>query len=414
MTFVSILSIGNELLIGQTINTNAAWLGKQLEEHGLQVNQCVTVGDTPEAILSALNYLQSISDVIITTGGLGPTNDDISKKVIADWCGEVLVHNDDLWSLLAQKFKDDSARLERNKSAALVPTKAMVLANHIGTASGLVVHKEQTSIILLPGVPIEMKSIMSEGGGIQYLKDKYVGSQRHQMHWLVASIGESKLSVLLTDFEKSLPKNALLAYLPSSGYIKLRITFQLENEADLKITKLHIAKKLEAIIWPYMVAIGDSSLEAYLGTQLVNKKMNMATAESCTGGRIAHLITSVAGSSAYFNGSVVAYQNSVKTEVLKVPQQILEEYGAVSKQAVEYMLKGVLDLQAADCGIAISGIAGPSGATSNKPVGTVWIAVGNHKDMYVECYTISTDRTVNITTSSNLALVQLNWWLQDA
>ncbi|GMQ82475.1 MAG: competence/damage-inducible protein A [Rhodothermia bacterium] len=373
-----ILTIGDELLIGQVSNTNATWIAEKLTAHGVTVRQIVTVGDSEQAIRDGLNDVLSNTDLIIVTGGLGPTHDDITKVVIADHFGAPLIYQEEIYDEIVRRFEARGIPVaETNKGQAMVPEGFEVLENPIGTAPGLrythTTDGRHVQLILLPGVPREMKVIM-ENLVLPELAES--GSTREivQKTLLSTGIGESNLNELIGDLSSYLDENLKLAFLPGPAGVRLRLTAYsrqddrvLERMASLEAAILGTAGK-------YFYGEGDEVLEAIVGKMLIDRQLTIATAESCTAGLVSSRMTDIPRSSEYVVGAVVAYQDRIKITVLGVDEGDLERHGAVSRQVAAQMASGVRAKFNADIGVSTSGIMGPDGGSDSKPVGTVWIA----------------------------------------
>ena len=398
----SIITIGDELLIGQVVDTNSAWMAQRLNEVGISLYQITSVHDDREHILKALDEAFSRADVVLTTGGLGPTKDDITKLVMCEYFGTQLVEDPQVRTHIHDLYKDRPEALNRLTATQwLVPQTATILTNRVGSAPIMVFENEvkgerlkvkgegQNSkfLIALPGVPHEMKIAMTEQV-LPFIRLKVKGERREAMDIihktiLVHGIPESKLAILIEDWENALPSSIHLAYLPKDGIIRLRLSSYGEaTEAEIQS---HIDTLLP-LIKDYLLAEEDISLEALAGRLLSQQGMTIATAESCTGGRLAAALNAQSGSSAYYMGSVVAYDNSVKTNILGVSPETLNSEGAVSESTVRQMAEGVRALLHTDYAIATSGIAGPTGGTPDKPVGTVWIAWATPNGTEAQCF----------------------------
>ena len=401
---ITIVTIGDELLIGQVIDTNSAWIGSQSNKRGFEVQRILSVSDEYSEIQSALRIALEESEIIILTGGLGPTKDDISKKAIAEFLGDRLEHSERSWTHIQSMFRKFGRKpLDMHREQALMPTKAVLLENPMGTAMGMWMEQGTKVIVSLPGVPYEMKNIMSEEV-FPRLVDRYPGLHSVEHRTLhTVGVGEGTLAELLEEYETRLPSNIKLAFLPNLGKVRLRLTQsggQLENVPAIDELK----EGMKKILGTRVFGEGDTSLEKEIGALLMAKKLQMGTAESCSGGFISHRITAVPGSSAYFQGSVVSYSNAIKQSVLQVQEKTLQKHGAVSEEVVREMVNGGIKVLNCDLVIAISGVAGPGGGSKEKPVGTVWIAVGN-KDKTETCLlNVSKDRLKNIEYSSTRAL----------
>lgn len=399
-----IITIGDELLIGQTIDTNSAWMGAELSSIGFDVVQITSISDKKNHIISTLKNKVGQADVVLITGGLGPTSDDITKQTLCEFFETRLIFNDEVFReiekmLLRRNFPIN----DNNRRQAEVPESCRVLRNAAGTAPGMWFEKEGTIFISMPGVPYEMKYIMAEHV-IPELKARF--TTQHIIHRNIMTYGtfEARLAETLEDFEAALPDNVRLAYLPSAGVIKLRLTGVGTNRSKLESVVGDQVNKLYKIIPELIYGENEESLEMVTGKLLTNRCQTISAAESCTGGRISQLLTSVPGSSAYFKGSVIAYNNSVKTDILGVPPDLINQWGAVSRETVVKMAEGVRTLLKTDYAVATSGIAGPTGETDGKPVGTVWIAVASADATIAEKFTFGNDRNINIMRFSLAAL----------
>lgn len=386
-----IITIGDELLIGQVVDTNSAWLAERLNEAGIELYQITSVHDDREHILKALDEAFSRADIVLTTGGLGPTKDDITKHVMCEYFGTTLVEDSRVREHIHELYKERPDVLNRLTATQwLVPESATILPNRVGSAPIMVferclgVQEVRSSgefkihnskfLIAMPGVPYEMKIAMMEQV-MPYLqlkteKGKRKGEIIHRTMMLYG-IAESTLAIRIEEWENALPQSMHLAYLPKDGIIRLRLSSY--GEATQEEIEQQIAN-LKPLIADYLIATEDLPLETLLGNQLKARHQTIATAESCTGGRLAAALNAQSGASAYYIGSVVAYDNTIKEQVLGVKHSTLMEWGAVSEQTVREMAEGVRALMNTDYAIATSGIAGPTGGTPDKPVGTVWIA----------------------------------------
>ncbi len=402
-----IITIGDELLIGQTIDTNSAWIGAELSMAGFDVQRKVSVHDRRPDILNILTEVAEKSDVIIITGGLGPTSDDITKPALCEFFNTRLVMNNEVLAMVESMMRRRNFPMnENNRRQAEVPESCRVLTNAAGTAPGMWFEKDRTIYISLPGVPAEMKYIMNHHV-MPALKKLFRSQSIIHRNIMTYGAPEAKLAEILTGFEAGLPDYVKLAYLPSSGIIKLRLTGTGAEQATIEKSVEEQVAKLYSIIPDLIYGENEESLEMVIGRLLRNKKKTLCTAESCTGGNIAHMITSIPGSSDYFKGSVIAYANSVKTELLDVPEKVIEKNGAVSEPVVTAMAEGARRLLKADFAVATSGIAGPDGGTDEKPVGTLWTAVASESGTIAEKHTLGTDRIINITRFTIVALNML-------
>lgn len=406
MTEVEIINIGDELLIGQVVNTNTADMAKMLNKAGFDVRKTSVIGDEAEIIRSSLQSAMQRAAVVLVTGGLGPTKDDITKKVLAEEFDSSLIMNEQVRVHVERYFASKGLPFTpTNAEQALVPDKCRVVFNSVGTAPGMCFEKNGKLVFSMPGVPFEMRTMMPEV--IEIMKQHFKSEAVEYKTLLVSGIGESFLSDKLEGFEANLPRGISLAYLPKGGTIRLRLT---AKGADRnKVTDM-LGKQTElllASVKDYFMGFECDNLAETLGERLSENGKTVATAESCTGGNIAHLITLVAGSSRYYKGSVVSYANEVKEKVLGVRAGDLQQYGAVSEEVVKQMAEGVKRLLKTDYAIATSGIAGPSGGSDEKPVGTVWIAVAGERGCVAEKFLFNTTRDNFIERTSNQAILML-------
>jgi nicotinamide-nucleotide amidase len=408
MAKAGILTIGDELLIGQTINTNSAWLGRELALVNIRVVKNVTISDDKSEIINGLELLKKDCDIILITGGLGPTKDDITKYTLAEYFEMKLVRNLSILSKLEDFFtKRGREMLEVNRQQADLPDGCIIVENKNGTASGMWFEKNNKVFVSMPGVPYEMKSMMTNTV-IPLLVEKFKPEAVYHRTILTHGIGESFLAEILKDWENDLRINGnSLAYLPSPGIVKLRISSGGKSVAELKKIVDAYAEKLYSLIPEWIYGEGEETLEEIVGKLLRRNKKTISTAESCTGGYISHLITSVSGSSEYYLGSVVSYSNKVKTDQLGVDENLFSSVGAVSMEVVEQMAGGVRKKLNTDFSIAVSGIAGPDGGTDEKPVGTVWIAIGTPEGVISKKYIFEKNRERNIRRSALAALNML-------
>jgi nicotinamide-nucleotide amidase len=399
-----IITIGDELLIGQTIDTNSAWMGSELNKLGFDVYRQNSVHDDYDDIMDILRQVTGKADVVLVTGGLGPTSDDITKKVFCDFFSSRMVVNMNVLSLIEDMMTRRGVPMNENsRRQAEVPEACNVLTNARGTAPGMWFEKEGTVFVSMPGIPYEMEYIMTEHV-IPKLKKRFSSQVIIHRNIMTYGVPEAKLAEKLTGFEEALPGNVKLAYLPRYGMIKLRLTATGSEIEPLENTLIEQVKKLYVIIPDLIYADTEESLEMTIGRLLKEKKQNLCTAESCTGGKIASLITSIPGSSEYFKGSVIAYDNIVKQELLGVAGDIIKRNGAVSEEVVKNMAEGARRLLKTDFSVATSGIAGPDGGTEDKPAGTIWIAVSSSKGTVTEKHRFVQDRITNITRFAYAAL----------
>lgn len=410
----AVITIGDEILIGQIVNTNASWLGQQMNLAGYSVVHMATVPDQREEIVSELNKAIKYAEIVIITGGLGPTKDDITKHTLAEYFGRTLEEDPDTLQQVTSFFAARGMELtETNRRQALVPEGAVVLKNDNGTAPGMLFEDNGKVVVSLPGVPLEMKHLMTEQV-IPYLKTKYKGQYIYHKTVMTHGMGESHLSDLIQGWEESLPSHIKLAYLPRPGIVRLRLSAAGDTFNQIRIDVNKQVQRLVRLIPDLIFGYDDITLEEVIGSMLTRKSKTVATAESCTGGSIAARITSVAGSSAYFKGSVVAYDNHVKYNVLGVSEEALEKYGAVSEEVAKQMAAGAKKLLSIDYAIATTGIAGPEGGTKEKPVGTVWIAVASHDEVKAQRFQFGHQRSRNTERSVLSALNMLRLKLREA
>lgn len=405
---ISIVTIGDEILFGQTIDTNSAWLGQELNKTGIKVAKIISAPDEERQIIEALNYAARQSGIILITGGLGPTKDDITKNTLCKYFNAKLVFDEMVLENIKTFFEKRGRELtERNRQQAEVIEGSIILKNSKGTAPGTWFEKEKKIFVSMPGVPYEMKA-MFQIEVLPLLKKKFTFPSILHKIFLTAGIRESFLADKLIDFEDQLPENIKLAYLPSLGIVKLRLSAIGKNKKVLQDQIQQQAEILEPIIEKYLFGYDNESLEENIGKILRAKKQTIGTAESCTGGLIAHKLTSVSGSSDYYKGSIISYSNEIKMSELKVKKETLEKYGAVSEQTVREMAKGALEKLETDYMVVTSGIAGPLGGSDEKPVGTIWIAVGKKDMLDVKEYKLDMgNREQNIELFTVTALYQM-------
>ena len=405
---VEIIVIGDELLIGQVTDTNSGWIARELNHIGWEVTEITTVRDRSREITDALNSSFGRVDVVLMTGGLGPTKDDITKQTLCDYFGGKLVFDESVFANVETIFRRRKLTMnESTRNQAYVPNVCTVIQNPVGTAPVMWFERNGKVLVSMPGVPTEMKTVMKEAV-ISRLRE-YFQDHSSILHrtCLVKDFTESRLSETLSDFEAQLPACIKLAYLPTPGVIRLRLTARGDEESYLQKIIDDEFFKLRTILGSHLFCGSDTTLAGALGSILTERGETLATAESCTGGNIAHEITRVAGGSVYFKGSVVAYSNEVKTRVLNVSSETLSGFGAVSRETVLQMVSGVQRLLSSDCAIATSGIAGPGGGSVEKPVGTVWIAVRYGERSEAECFCFEGDREQVIARATQSALLML-------
>ncbi|MDB5274480.1 MAG: damage-inducible protein CinA [Chitinophagaceae bacterium] len=401
-----VITIGDEILFGQITDTNTQWLGSELSLLGIKVTRKSSVGDRYEEIQTILNEAAQRADLVILTGGLGPTNDDITKKVLADFLGQSLIRNEEVLSDVTAFFVSRGREVsDVNKGQALIPEGAVALRNQYGTAPGTWVIREQVVFISLPGVPHEMKGIMRDHGLPAIKKHFQTPFILHQII-RTAGIGESMLAEQIKDWEEALPAFLSLAYLPSFSSVKLRLTGMHDDQQLLKQEMDRQVQLLLPLIGnKHFYAATDINLEEHIGILLKATGQTLSLAESCTGGYLQHLITSVPGSSAYFKGGIVSYSNDIKEQELHVPKTLLEQKGAVSTKVAEAMATGILRKYKTSYALSITGIAGPDGGTKDKPVGFVCMAFASATgQLYSKTFQFGKERDTNIKVSASVAL----------
>ena len=416
MVFASIITIGDELLIGQTIDTNSAWMAEELNKIGVWVKRRVAVGDVWDDIWNALDEESKIADIILITGGLGPTADDITKPLLCKYFGGNLIVNEQVLRhvkyLFEKVFRRPGPILERNLKQAEVPDVCTVLMNERGTAPGMWFEKEKKVFVSLPGVPHEMKGLMKKEVLTRLQRRFKMPFILHQT-LLTYGMGESFLAEKIKDWEEQLPGHIKLAYLPHYGNVRLRLTGISDDKNKLEEELEEQSKNLKPLIRDWLVIDDDMTIQQVVAKILKERKQTVGTAESCTGGYIAHLLTIDPGASSNFKGTVVAYDNKVKEDILNVSAQTINSAGAVSEETVKEMLKGALEKLKSDYAVATSGIMGPDGGTEDKPVGTVWIAVGNNRKIEAQRFNFRFDRVRNIEQTAHTALNMLRKFIEN-
>jgi nicotinamide-nucleotide amidase len=400
------ISIGDELLIGQVINTNAAWLGEQLSSAGFQLHSALTVGDSEQAILAALQSCMD-ADLVLVTGGLGPTADDITKPTVCKFFGTELEFCQAAYDNVVSIFNRRGFPMsERNRGQAMLPRSCQYIPNTYGTAPCMWLEKNGVVFAFMPGVPFEMKGIFTDEL-LPRIKKRFHSVPYAKRVIMTTGIGESFLADKIKDWEDALPEFLSLAYLPQHGMVRLRLSGQHEDADFLNETLENEVEKLKNMISEYIFALQDQPIERTVFDLLINRGMTFASAESCTGGNIAHVITLIPGSSEVFKGTAVTYATPMKTKVLGVPAETIEKHGVVSREVVEGMATGVRDLMEADFGVATTGVAGPSGGTEENPVGTVWIGVASVQGVVSKRFNFGKDRENVINRATIMAYEML-------
>lgn len=409
-----ILTIGDEILYGQIVDTNSQWMGVELSNAGIKVIRKTTVGDVTEDMLRAFAEAEERADIVLITGGLGPTSDDLTKPCLAQYFNcDMRIHEEALAEVTEFFAQRGRVLTELNRLQASLPVCCEKITNRMGTAPGMWFERNGKVFVSMPGVPHEMKCMMSE---IIIPKLRRTYKTQSIIHSIIRTvgIGESFLAEKISSWEQSLPPHIRLAYLPGYGEVKLRLT-GFATDGEVLITELTaLVEKIKPLAGEYIYAFGDDPLEVVVGRMLRSKKLTLSIAESCTGGYLSHLITSIPGSSDYFSGALVAYSNEIKIKDLGVNVETLERHGAVSEATIKEMANLVRSKFSADIGVATSGIAGPGGGTPDKPVGTVWIAYADSHQTIARKLQLSKDRLINIRISSIQVLNLIRTTLQNA
>lgn len=406
MIYAELISIGDELLIGQIVNTNAPWISRQLNKAGFAVKQITVVGDLEDEIINALNLARQRANIILITGGLGPTKDDLTKQVLCKYFNTHLVFDSHAYSDIEKIFEARGREVTpTNRAQAELPASCIPVYNKNGTAPGMWFKADGKVFVSMPGVPYEMEAMMSDFV-IPKLMQEFKSTPVIHKTILTQGIGESYLSDMIADWENCLPEYMKLAYLPAAGMVRLRLTGMGEC-MNLESEMANETDKLKKLIAPYIYGEEDETLAQIIGKLLRESGKTLATAESCTGGNIAHLITSVPGSSEYYMGSVISYSNEIKKSELNVNADTLVRKGAVSEEVAIQMAEGVRKKYNVDFAISTTGIAGPDGGSEEKPVGTVWIAVADANKTVAKKFLLGTNRMRVIQVASETALNQL-------
>lgn len=399
----AIITIGDEILIGQIVDTNSAWISEKLTNEGFEVQVKIAIGDNAKQIKDTISSVFEEVDVILITGGIGPTKDDITKQTLCEYFNTKLIFDRSVLENIENVISAFTTLNELTRNQAYVPEDCTVIQNKAGTAPITWFEKENKVLVSMPGVPHEMKYNMVNEI-IPRLKNRYNTEAYVSRTLIVGGYTESALAIKLADFENNLPDGFGLAYLPSPRLMKLRLFIKGEQyrpELEKQILKIR------NILGSSILSEKDFPLERILGEILLKNELTLGTAESCTGGNIAHLITSIPGASEYFKGSIVSYSNEIKIKILKVLPSDINQFGVVSEQVVRQMAKETLNLLDVDCSIAVSGIAGPTGGSVEKPIGTVWIATAIKDKILTTKYSMGKNREANISGASNTAMLQL-------
>lgn len=399
-----IITIGDEILIGQIVDTNSAWIAEQCNLNGIEIYQITSVHDDHNHIMEALKKAEEKVDLVIITGGLGPTKDDITKNTLCEYFNTKLVFHEPTFEHIKNRFEKRNIDINKlNRDQALVPENCTVLFNKTGTAPGMWFERNDTIFVSVPGVPFEMMYLVENE-----LFPRLVNSGKTKAIYhktvLTQGIPESMLAMKIEHWENALPANIKLAYLPSPMAVRLRLSATGNSKQELENLVEAEVKKLQQIIPENIYGYNKETMAEVIGHFLKQNGKTLAVAESCTGGFISHLITSVAGCSAYYKGSVTAYSNEIKEKLLGVKIESILEYGAVSEQVAKEMAIGVKNVLNADFAVATTGIAGPEGGSEEKPVGTVWIAFAGENSVYAQKFVFGNNRERNIMRSGQTAL----------
>lgn len=404
---VNLITIGDEILIGQIIDTNSAWMATQLNLIGAEIAEIISIPDDLETIKRTLARGFAQADVLLMTGGLGPTKDDVTKKAIAEYFGVDLVFDTPSYERIQKLFERwGRSTTEAHRQQCYMPANAELLYNKMGTAPGMLFTQEDKILVSMPGVPYEMQYLM-EHQVLPRLKKLNTSISIAHRTILTVGEGESRIAARIEHIENSLPENIKLAYLPGLGRVRLRLSGRSNNSVKLNTDLEEQVERIKQSIPELIFGYDKTTLEEAIGTLLLKHQKTITTAESCTGGYVAHMITSVPGSSRYFQGSIIAYANEVKQSELQVKSSTLEQYGAVSEATVREMVRGALTKFGTDLAVAISGIAGPGGGSPEKPVGTIWIGVGDQQHTETLLLKAGKDRVKNIQYSAVYALDQV-------
>ena len=402
-----IIAIGDELLIGQVVNTNAVWIAGELNTIGVTVARNTVVGDDAGDIRQAVDYALKTVDIVLITGGLGPTKDDITKKALSDFFGGKMFFHQDIYEHIKELFAAKGIPFnDLNKSQAELPDICEIIPNDIGSASGMLFRKGKKIVVAMPGVPFEMKHMMQQHV-LPLIKREF--SLPYILHYTVMTTGmvESELAKKIESWENGLPPDISLAYLPRPGIVRLRLTAKGQDKIALENIVSQKISELKEIIPDLIFGYNDISLEEVVGNLLKQRNLTLSTAESCTGGNISRMLTSIPGSSAYFMAGIVAYSYEAKEVLLGVDHDTLVKYGAVSEEVAKQMADGVRKRTGTHYAVSVTGIAGPGGGLPNKPVGTVWIAVSSAEKTFAKLFRFGNDRLRNIQRASIAALNML-------
>lgn len=406
METAAIITIGDEILIGQVTNTNAAFMGQKLSEIGLEVRRMAVVGDERDEIMDAFREYYGNFDAVLVTGGLGPTHDDITKKVVADFFNAKLVVNNAVLENVRDRLSKRNIPIRKvNEEQALVPEGSEVLMNHWGTAPGMLFERGNKFFAVMPGVPHEMQNIMAEYI-VPRLKAKAIGQAIKHRVLRTTGIAESSLFELLGNVDEILGGRAKLAFLPSQFGVRLRITVKAATAEEADSIIADVERKIRSKADRFIYSEGEVDLEETVGELLRERRLLISVAESCTGGYISHRITNISGSSTYFDRGVVSYSNKAKMEILHVPEGLILKFGAVSEEVARAMAEGIRTISGSDIGLSVTGIAGPTGATPDKPQGLAYIGVADRAGTVVKKY-LSPDERVRFKDRASQAALEL-------
>lgn len=407
-----IITIGDELLIGQVIDTNSAWLGQQLNKLGIPVIEKIAISDSREGISSALDYATKKADIVLMTGGLGPTKDDITKKILAEYYGDDMVFHEETYGRVLELF----ARWGRSTTPAhreqcYMPSSASIITNKMGTAPAMLFDKIDHILVSMPGVPYEMKHLM-EVAILPMLEERYLGHAIVHKTIRTAGEGESRIAAQIDHIVETLPTHMSIAYLPKLGQVRLRLTATGTDRARLEADVSHYSQLISTELGDLVFGYDTDTLVTAIGRLCAEKGKTIGTAESCTGGKVASIIVNQSGSSAFYEGSVVSYSNTLKQKLLGVRSTTLAKHGAVSEQTVKEMVMGATKILDVDVVVALSGIAGPSGGSEEKPVGTIWLACGTGDHIETMLLKAGKNREKNIEYAATYALDLMRRYLQ--
>jgi nicotinamide-nucleotide amidase len=406
-----ILTIGDEILIGQITDTNSAWMAQQLNLQGIRIVGKMSVGDVHNEIIHALDYALHAADLVLITGGLGATKDDITKKSLVEFFGSQLVWHQETYNRMEKIFQKYGRTVsEMNKNSCFMPSNAQILNNDRGLAPAMWFEESKKVVVSMPGVPYEMQILMTNRV-LPKLKASFPMSPIVHRTILTAGEGETMLAEKLDAFEEKLPENVKLAYLPSLGTVRLRLTARGDDESVLNQQLDTLKTELISIVDYAVAGFDDDTLPVVVGRMVKERGLKIGFAESCTGGYMSHLITSVAGSSEYFEGTIVAYAYDLKEKLLNVSSETLNTEGAVSESCIKQMVNGALETLNVDVAVAVSGIAGPGGGTPEKPVGTIWLAVADKNSIKTVQINMDRGRSKNIEYAANVGLNLLRKFL---